>query len=214
MLPAFIAAVLAFLADEAQRRHATWSDPTGLSDSDLWALVVTGRDPLAGMSLLDAARLDPRRIDASIRQAIYLGMHAGFPQDQVSEALNRGTYLLVLDGVRRASGGMAPAGAVLGAHEQSWYQVLSAVLPTWPPEVRQELLARWEGVQAGFDRARQLARHASAASRAQGLEQEAGSWERMRRELTTMEQWLGQAVVEGELPALPGASAPGIEVHA
>lgn len=199
---AIIALVTAFISESQQSRGgspATW----GLSDQELWAKVISGQDPLAGMSIKQAVRLDPRRIDAAIRQAYYLAMHEGIPSDPQSRRFDEALYLMGLDLVRRHSGRKIRALPLVSIHEESWYKILAGTARTWPPQLKRYYQDNWDRIAAGFRQGQDIARQAMFAAGEQNLLEDAREWKVMADVLGEMRDGLYLVITTGTLPELP-----------
>ena len=183
----------------------------GMSDQDLWRLIVTGGNPLQGTSLDQAVREDPRRIDAMIRQAYYRAMHRKMPTDPMSAKLDEGLYLVGMQAVRNASGGAAPTMPLISVHEENWYNVLGGTAHTWPPIVRQILRRDWAAIATGFAQGRQIAHKAEVSASSQGLSQDAQEWVAFQDVLKDMEEALRHVVTTGETPEIPARAHRFIE---
>lgn len=197
---ALVTLVSAWLSDSGQRggAPATW----GLTDTQLWDRIVSGQDPLAGMSIAQAVKLDPRRVDAAIRQAIWQGMSRRMGNDSQSNELNRALYCMGLDAVRAAGDGKVNTMPLVSVHEENWWRMLGGTSATWPSFVRRQMLDDWTSVAGGFERARQVAREAELAAAGQALP-DAREWVAMQEVLSDMQNGLRVVLETGVVPEIP-----------
>lgn len=201
---ALIALAGAFLSD-MQRSQGGYSWPArwGMTDQQIWSMVTTGQNPLGSMSIAQAVKLDPRRIDAAIRQCYYLPMQAVMPRHPRADAMNEALYLLGMDLIRKHSDGKAPTLPLVSIHEESWYKTLAGTVATWPQMARDLILNNWDDVSEGFSRGQAIAREAMYEAGKQGMNAEASEWRAMEGILGEMRDGFHTVLTTGRLPALP-----------
>lgn len=204
-LPALFALAGAFLS-EMQNSSSNYPHPArwGLSDPQLWQKVITGQDPMAGMSMKQAVKLDPRRIDAKIRQCYYIPMHRGIPSDPMSRQYDEALYLMGMNLINNNVGpGAVQTLPLISLHEESWYRILQGTAKTWPPQLRRMLLSRWPEISEGFSCAQDVAAQARAAAVSLNMTREAQEWQAMIGVLGQMRDALHETLQTGAVPQLP-----------
>lgn len=150
----------------------------GLTDRDLWRLVVTGVDPLAGMRLQEAVRQDPRRVEAMMQQRLLLGL--GLRPGDPACMLAGQAWGLRNRALREADGRIT-ATALADTNELHWqdYQRLLEVLDQMKEkadEVRGILVTQGPALARCLREAEQIGRWAAAAA---ASEEDRAGWERM-----------------------------------
>lgn len=178
----------------------------GLSDDELWNLVSSGGDVLAGLAFEDAVVIDPRRVDALIQQRIAVQydqvLHEAYADanwqgheqervalQQVIAQLNRYLYLLRLQGVREERNGVVDAVGLVDSSEvtaENHGQLLEVSTkmvrldrqnnPTPASRMWDRFTTRYVDIARAFREAGEIAARAANAA---GDEESAQAWTRM-----------------------------------
>jgi len=134
-----------------------------LSDADLGHRIMTGGDVLGELSFEDAARVDPRRIDALISQRMgraFAEVMGGNPGPEAEEM-----YLTSVRFARNAYGGDLPTRAIVSLIEENLDRSLFSTWPWLPESVKAHIRENLHVFNAALDEAVVIANQAAAATR-------------------------------------------------
>jgi len=204
---ALVAMGLAALAEHARGQPGaikTWPGEFGLTDAQLWDLVESGQDPLAGMRFDYAVKLDPRRIDAMMQQVVLQAFKEALPAAAAYDGgMRQQLYLVSSDLVRSNFDGRKPVAALVSMQEDTWARALLGSSRLWPGLVWRGISNNWDAIRQSFDEAQQIAQEAKRVARsvqpADGPE-----WEVLADTFEEMKQALGHLLARelgGPLPA-------------
>jgi hypothetical protein len=151
-----------------QRRQVARRRPQlpALSDALLHRLIVSGGDPLAGSTLAQAAKVDPRLVDALINQTIAAGMAQVLGRGRGGELpIQRDLYLLAMETMRQAGEGEITAQILASNRQENTDFVLNASVRRWPSHMKRAVRDGWNIIQASFADAKRMALQAARATR-------------------------------------------------
>jgi hypothetical protein len=204
-LPALLSLVGAYLLDREDEKPA-WpaTGPAGLDDTQLWNLIQTNGDVLAGMSFEEALAQDPRRIDALVQQRVtneFFRALARAPEGNLEQLL-RHAYVLRNDALRQD--GRISAEALAISMEQTWEhygKILDVAWAMRQPEavrVREAILANGGEIRRAFREAADITRRAANVA----PETDRAAWARMFATLHAMWESVETKVAQAGI-ALP-----------
>jgi hypothetical protein len=151
----------------------TGGESHGVSDENLWDRIVTDSDPFVGMSFDEAARMDPRRVDARVQQAVLNTFYAAI--NTLGRTRNYGemmqhAYLARMEAFRAKSGGQITAEDLASAMTEDWTyysQVLStafAMKSETAVRLQQALYDNRGSIHRAFREASEVLQRASEAT--------------------------------------------------
>lgn len=121
-LPPLFALVAAFLSDGSVPTVPASEPVHGVSDEQLWDVIITGGNPLMGMTFDQALVDDPRRIDARIDQALFYDLYNALDtlHNGRFAPMMRHAYLTRNAEIRAGFEGTLPVAAMVAAQEVAW----------------------------------------------------------------------------------------------
>ena len=180
---------------------------SGLSDEQLWQLIYSGQNPLAGMRYSDAVLHDPRRIEGIMAQRVIQSMRAA-TGDSGSHMMG----MAYLDAARAGGGPGRSIARITDIQEQNWGPYLRALTQpgmSMPEPMREALKGSLPALAQGFGEAIQVGVRASAIAQAAGRLEDAILWQRLAGAYRNMARAYlgfiatGRSVIEPGTPMVP-----------
>jgi len=214
-MPAVITGLLtlaAAIAVDHTRAIQGGSGDHGLTDEQLWMLVESGQSPLAGMTFEQAARFDPRRIDAMVQQEMIVAMRGLVGWSPGEAELRKRLYLAASALIREHNDGAKPLGAMVSLQEETWRDALLGAAQMWPPPMHEIVRANYDdevGLGPAFGRAVAIAERAATVTRNTPDNVE---WTTMATVFREMDQGMRDLLFRGRLPTTAQAPMLGQDV--